>query len=86
MAYPSPSIYYYRVRGFKLPNQPLEIGYFLPEYSSDGGVTYKAFTVIPFDSLQEAKQHIQTVVQNEAQFQQSVIAGTVVVGTTYAYP
>ena len=86
MAYPSPSIYYYRVRGFKLPTQPLEIGYFLPEYSSDGGVTYHPFTVLPFDSLQEAKQHIQTIVQNEAQFQAQVNAGTIVAGTTYAYP
>lgn len=86
MAFPSPTIYYYRVRRFALPTQNLELGYFLPEYSSDGGVTFKPFHIIPFDSLLEAKQAIQNVVLSEAQFQQQVINNQIIVGTTYAYP
>lgn len=89
MAYPSPSIYTYRVTNVAPPGIQavnLGLGFFLAEYSANAGTTWNQVFSLPFQSLQEAKQAISIIVGLESQFQAQVNAGLVPVTTHDVYP
>lgn len=91
MAYPTPTLYNYRVAatnpvGFSGSDA---VGYFIAEFSVDGGTTYKPLFQQPFQSKTEAFNAIGFVVGSEANFKKNYLAsktGFVPSRTTYSYP
>lgn len=97
--YPIPAIYYYRVTHIWNPRQVNSLafnastitasgGYFIAEYSTNGGVAYLPLFPFIFEDLQPALQAIGIVVTGEANFQSQVNTSPPVVTQTehIAYP
>ena len=94
MAYPTPTIYTYRVREVKA-SQPASgpNAYYIAEFSTNSGTTWLPLNDLPFGSKVEANQYIANVVNNEAKFQKQFLQAkkfanpkTVPTQTIYAYP
>lgn len=94
MAYPSPTLYTYRVREVQAVNKATgENGYFEAQFSTDSGTTWAPALQTPFTSLVEAYQAIAALVNNEAQFQNAYlnpnkfnVAAVVPTVVLYTYP
>ncbi len=98
MAYPSPSLYLYRVAVVapavgtgavltSFSDTATNLGYFVPQVSLDSGTTYKPIFTIPFQSLIDAKQAISVLVNHESNFASAVVnSGKLPVVTYAAYP
>lgn len=78
MAYPTPSIYTYRVlelpqvTSSQLSRNPRS---FQAQFSTDDGSTWRALTGLDYQSLLEAYWAIKNVVSDEAAFQVRFLAG-----------
>jgi len=94
MAYPTPSIYTYRVVEVTPVDKATgQNGYFTAEFSTDSGTTWKKLFGIPFTSLTEAYQAIGKIVANEAKFQKQYLQASkfnnppvVPTSTNHSYP
>lgn len=95
MAYPTPTIYTYRVQETKQTGGAANgsNAYYRPEFSTNSGTSWTPVSPVPYQSLQEAFQKIGKIVNNEAQFQKQFLQvkkfenpKIVPVVTIYAYP
>src|SRR2546429_12473 len=81
MAYPSPTIYVYRIKqiypgsGACPGGTPIQNGYFETQFSVDGGTNYRVLHANPFFSQTEAANAIAAVVGSESQFRTAVQNG-----------
>ncbi len=85
MAYPTATIYDYRVREVEVTRTPSE-GYFVAEYSTNGGTTWLPLFPFTFGDETSAMNEIGNVVSEEAQFRTKVQTGEVPVVSVTAYP
>ncbi len=87
MALPTPTIYTYRIRQVARSVTPL-LAYYIPEFSTDSGTSWKILFPEPYQSILESQQAIAFVVENEASFSSNYLAGKSLVPTisTIAYP
>jgi hypothetical protein len=85
MASPTASIYTYRVKEVDVRKTPSE-GYFVAEYSSDGGTTWLPVFPWTFQSLNEAMGEIANTVSEEEQFRTKVESNLAPFVTITAYP
>ena len=66
---------------------PGPVAYFVPEFSKDGGTTWKPVQAAPCQSLLEAQQKLAKIVANETNFNALVAAGKLApTVSTIAYP
>lgn len=90
MAYPSPTIYYYRIKQILPPGNTLvtagNLGQFFLEFSSNGGASYQPVNTDLYGSVQSAKAAISVIVGAELQFQQQVYQGQIPSVNFIAYP
>lgn len=74
MAYPTPTIYTYRVAKVNPVRRANgDNAYYVAQFSQDSGTTYGPIHGIPYGSLQEAFQAIGFIVSNESQFRNSIL-------------
>lgn len=88
MAYPTPTIYSYRVAtlpgvtGSSLPS-------YWAEFSTNGGSVWRRLNTFVYNSFDEAKNAIGTIVSDESDFRDEFLHGVARVPdpiTTSAYP
>lgn len=85
MAFPTPTIYRYRVLHTQDATNPLAAMY-EAQFSINAGVTWFSLYPYTFSSLQEANDVIANVVRSESQFRTKVQKKQATFTNVYAYP